>query len=117
MAKQAMNTAKEELTSNYMNGSRSKLVQKIPVLLLHQIRPRILSLLKITWPYIYDNTSDIIRIDNEDIPLKENEIEFSKLFFSMGSCMDSPGAPIITYRFRKKTSQGKVVLAKIIVND
>ncbi len=104
-----------------MNGTVSKSVMKTPVAVCKILRGKLYSLLGIAWPYLYDSSKDNFELRSDNSLLEYSDYEFEKLSLSLGKCLDldSPlkeTIPVITHRFSKKTSQGKVVMAKMKIN-
>jgi len=102
-----------------MNGTLSKSVIKNQVVICNTLRSKLYSILGISWPYNYDPVNDTMNLKFDQSLMKYSEYEFEKLFLSLGKCIDSTTKkiiPIITYRFSKKTSQGKVVMGQMNID-
>lgn len=106
-----------------MIGSASKSVTRNRIAICRQLRPRLFAELGIAWPFLYDAENSRMHFCQDKILSDVSTYDIRRLLLSLGPCFtDRPASenrhlPIVTHRYSEKTTQGKVVMAKMNVDD
>lgn len=101
-----------------MIGTNSKSVLANNVEICNVVRKKLYPMLGVQWPYLYDPRNDSLILRTDDELSAYGKYEFAELsFVKDGRCLaDKPDSPTVYYRFKKKTSQGKVVLSRMKID-
>lgn len=119
---------KEPNTVKMRIGTTSRSVIENQNKICSILRPILFSMLGVHWPFSYDIPSNIFKMKINTNIDSYSEKDFRKLSLSIGKCFNFSKKdtfphkykyfiPSVTKRFNKKTSQGKVVMTNIKIQD
>lgn len=102
-----------------MHGTLSKSVTDLPIMICRNIRSKIYSLLGVSWPFRYKVNDDTFDILVDKSPSEVSNYDIKTLFFCLGPCIKTEidYVPKIRYRLREKTTQGKVMMAEMSIDN